>query len=413
MHTMHERWIRRSALCATVAMFAVMGPAAVASNADPTTDGAVTANALRDVLLVGNSVQGTVSFLDGHTFKNLGSVNIIPDLQERLAGMNLVEATGYNVVKQQEGGDRFVDDVFVSPDGRTLYISRGNLDDAIAFDIASKTISWRFKLDGFKADHAALSPDGRRFVVSATTAQEAQVLDTSNGTLVGNFATGAYPHQNDYSANGQHIYNSSIGVTALPKALDALKGAKQLTVVDANTLQVIRTYQFPEGVRPSVFTADEKTMYTQLSYLNGFVEFDLVAGQVTRTVQMPFSATGSALNPDSYPQNSAHHGLAMSGDGTKLCDVGTIDDYTAIIARPALTTDGFVNYPTDALPYWATTSVDGTRCLVSLSKLDAISVIDYATATEVARIPVGTFPQRERLGKVPANVLSTLSPASR
>jgi len=112
-------------------------------------------------------------------------VNIIPDLQERLAAMNLVEATGYDVVKQQEGGDRFVDDVFVSPDGRTLYLSRGNLDDAIAFDIASKTILWRFRLDGFKADHAALSPDGKRFVVSATTAQAAQVLDTSNGTLVG------------------------------------------------------------------------------------------------------------------------------------------------------------------------------------------------------------------------------------
>jgi len=111
-------------------------------------------------------------------------------------------------------------------------------------------------------------------------------------------------------------------------------------VVDANTLQVVRTYPFPEGVRPSVFTADEKIMYTQLSYLNGFIEFDLVAGQVTRTVQMPYSAAGSALAPDSYPQNSAHHGLAMSGDGTKLCDVGTIDDYTAIIARPALSTDG-------------------------------------------------------------------------
>jgi len=393
-------------------MFAVMGPAAVASNVGAG-DSTAAANAPRDVLLVGNSVAGTVSFLDGHTFQNLGFVNVVPDLQERLAAMNVVEATAYNVVKQQEGGDRFVDDVFVSPDGRTLYISRGNLDDAIAFDIASRTISWRFKLDGFKADHAALSPDGKRFVVSATTAQAAQVLDTSSGALVANFATGTYPHQNDYSANGQHIYNSSIGVTSLPKALDALKGPKQLTVVDANTLQVIRTYQFPKGIRPSVFTADEKTMYTQLSYLNGFVEFDLVAGQITRTVQMPFSAAGGALDPDSYPQNSAHHGMALSGDGTKLCDVGTIDDYTAIVSRPALTTDGFVHYPTGALPYWATTSVDGTRCLVSLSKLNSVSVIDYATATEVARIPVGIFPQRERLGKVPEDVLSTLSSGSR
>jgi len=55
-------------MCAAVAVIAVMGPAAVA-----TTGAAETANALRDVVLVGNSVQGTVSFLDGHTFRNLGS----------------------------------------------------------------------------------------------------------------------------------------------------------------------------------------------------------------------------------------------------------------------------------------------------------------------------------------------------
>jgi len=47
-----------------------------------------------------------------------------------------------------------------------------------------------------------------------------------------------------------------------------------------------------------------------------------------------------------------------------------------------------------------------------LSNLDAISVIDYATATEVTRIPVGTFPQRERRGKAPESVLNTLYPAS-
>ena len=45
-----------------------------------------------------------------------------------------------------EGGDRFVDDATLSPDGRTLYVSRGHLDDVAAFDIASH------------ADHAALSP---------------------------------------------------------------------------------------------------------------------------------------------------------------------------------------------------------------------------------------------------------------
>jgi adhesin HecA-like repeat protein len=35
---------------------------------------------------------------------------------------------------------------------------------------------------------------------------------------------------------------------------------------------------------------------------------------------------------DVYPHDSAHHGLALSGDGTKLCDVGTIDNTVSMVS---------------------------------------------------------------------------------
>jgi YVTN family beta-propeller protein len=378
----------------------------------PATGQAATVPAdLRDVVVVGNSVSGTVSFLDGHTFANLGSFNVIPDLAQRLAEMDPVRRAAYAIVRQQEGGDRFADDVYLSPDGRTLYVSRGNLADVAAFDLASRTMRWRHQVAGFKADHAALSPDGTRLIVSATTVAKAQVLDTATGALVATVPTGTYPHANDYSADGTRIYNSSIGITVLPRLLDFAKGDKLLTVIDARTFTVLRTYRFAEGIRPAVFTPDGTTMYAQLSYLNGFVEYNLGTGRITRTVTMPFSPAGQALSPDSYPNNSAHHGMAMSADAGRLCDVGTIDDYVAIIARPGLTTAGTVTYPTGTLPYWATTSADGQHCLVSLSNANAVSVVDYTTAQEIARIPVGTFPQRERLARMAPEVLPTLLPA--
>jgi len=383
---------------------------AVASNAAVTvpvkTFGRTAASPLRDVVLIANSVGGTVSFLDGTTFANLGSVNVIPDLAERLAAMNPLERAGYEIVKQQEGGDRFVDDLFPSPDGRVLYVSRANLSDVVAFDLVSHRIIWRFKVDGLHADHMAISPDGQRIVVSATTGQQAQVIDAATGTQVGRFATGTYPHQNDYSPDGTRIYNSSIGITAMPKTLEFLKGERKITVVDAKTYKTVRTYTFDHGIRPSVITPDEKTMYAELSYLNGFVEFDLVAGKITRTVTMPYANGGAALNPDDYPQNSAHHGLALSGDGSKLCDVGTIDNYVAILSRPGLTTDRIS--PVGHQPYWATTSPDGHHCVVSNSKDNTVSVISYDTGLEVTRVPVGNFPQRERTGRLAPEALATL-----
>ncbi|MFJ8585294.1 YncE family protein [Streptomyces sp. NPDC093595] len=362
----------------------------------------------RDVVLVGNSADGTVSFIDSRTYENLGSLDVVPDLDEVLAGMNPIRRAAYEIVKQQAGGDKFVDDAHVSPDGRTLYVSRGNLGDAAAYDIASGRQLWRTHLDGFKADHAALSADGSAFVVSAITAAKAQVLDTATGRVTGEFPTGTYPHENMYSPDGSRIYNMSIGVTSLPRALDALKGTKRVTVADARTLKVLRTYTFDKGVRPAVITPDEKTMYAQLSYLNGFIEYDLEAGRTVRTVQMPFSAAGAALKPDDYPQNSAHHGMALNGTHDKLCMAGTIDDYTAVVSRPGLTTDGFVHYEQGALPYWAVTAPGGTHCFVTLSQRDEVSVVDYRTAREVARVKVGDFPQRERAARVTEEALAGL-----
>lgn len=384
----------RSLLALVVGLALLAAPPARAAAPEPTS--------LRDVVLVGNSAEGTVTFLDGHTFANLGSLDVIPDLPQRLAAMNPLERAGYEIVKSRLG-DKFADDMYVSPDGRTLYVSRANLTDVAAFDIASGRQVWRFKVSGFHADHMAISPDGTRLVVSATTTNEAQVIDAASGTQVGRFATGSYPHENTYSADGHRIYNASIGATPLPKALEFMKGPRQITVVDAQTLRTIRTYQLDHGIRPWVLMPDERTMYAQLSYLNGFVEYDLVAGRITRTVELPFSEAGRALRPDDYPENSAHHGLAISGDGTKLCSAGTIDDYVAILSRPSLTTDRLV--PSGSLPYWAVTSHDGEHCLVTNSKDDTVSVIAYDTAEEVMRVPVGDFPQRERLARIDPTVL--------
>jgi YVTN family beta-propeller protein len=61
------------------------------------------------------------------------------------------------------------------------------------------------------------------------------------------------------------------------------------------------------------------------------------------------------------------------------------------------------------VPYWATTSADGRTCFVSLSGEDKISVIDYASGKETKLVPVGKFPQRSRIGRLPANVIAKLS----
>jgi YVTN family beta-propeller protein len=378
---------------------------------------------MRDVLLVGNSVSGTVSIIDGQTYQSLGTVNVIPDLQERLREIDagFVSRFLYKRIRKAQlvthfepaDGDRFIDDVFLSSDGATLFVSRSNLGDVAAFDLASPNapLVWRTIVKGRKADHATISPDGTRIIVSASVVRRAYVLDTTTGNVVASFRTGVLPHQNDYA--GKHLYNGSLGRLSLPFARNDDKGARWLTIVDPDTFKVVDKIEFESGVRPTVITEDESTMYMQLSYLNGVAKYDLKARRFVATLDQPLSAFAQKTyrNKDEYPHNSAHHGLAMSKDETMLCDCGTIDNSVSIVSTADMKVVATLE-DIGAVPYWATTSADGKHCLVSLSGEDTVAVIDYATQAVVSRVPVGRFPQRNRLGKMPEYVIQGIASRS-
>src|SRR5438046_8176792 len=94
----------------------------------------------------------------------------------------------------QAKGPNFVQGLAVSPDGRTLYVSRGFLGDVAAFDIASRKLLWRLEVDGVRADHIVLSPDGRTLFVSALTTDDVEAIDTRTHQVTGRFLAGDWPH---------------------------------------------------------------------------------------------------------------------------------------------------------------------------------------------------------------------------
>jgi YVTN family beta-propeller protein len=192
-------------------------------------------------------------------------------------------------------------------------------------------------------------------------------------------------------------------------AFDSTKGERVFQIVDARTLKVIERVDmgqkleeagYPDmssAVRPMALAPGETKVYFQVSFFHGFVEYDLVSDKVLRLARLPVSEEAASKRRDEYLLDSAHHGLAMNPEGTKLCVAGTMSDYAAIVRR-----DTFA-YRLAAFgrkPYWSTNSGDGRYCFVSFSGDDLVSVISYATEKEVARVPVGDHPQRMRIGSV-------------
>jgi YVTN family beta-propeller protein len=291
-------------------------------------------------------------------------------------------------------------------------VSRPSLADVVAIGMRTGRIAWRVKIEGYRADHMALSPNGRRLLVSASTARKVHVIDTRAGRIVGEFPSGDQPHENNYSRDGRLIFHASIGSVFTPlddPALDDTKGDRWFQIVDARTPRVLRRvdmgdklaeHGYPNmsaAVRPMALTPDERLVYFQLSFLHGFVEYDLRADRPLRIAHLPLSEEAQRMRREEYLLDSAHHGLAMNPRGTKLCVAGTMSDYAAIVNRRSF---GHRLIDVGDTPYWATNSGNGRHCFVSVSGDDRVSVISYRTRREIARIAVGDHPQRMRMGRI-------------
>jgi DNA-binding beta-propeller fold protein YncE len=397
------------ALAASAATFALAAqPAAAAGK--------------RDVLVVSNNWAGTADLVDPRRFKRIKRLNVIPDAAARVAEIQADTTAKFYFDNIRtlvgEGHDQYVDDGFVSRDGRVVYFSRPSFADVVAIDIASGDIRWRTHVDGYRADHMALSPDGRRLLVSASTARTVNVLDTRNGEIVGRFASGDSPHESNFSRDGRRIFHASIGTVYTDTddpADDATKGDRVFEIVDARTLQVTKTIDmgaklaeagYPEmssAVRPMALSRSERFVYFQVSFFHGFAEYDLRRDRVTRVASLPISPAAQRMGRDEYLLDSAHHGLAINRRGTKLCAAGTMSGYAAIVVRKTLKLQRTV--AVGNTPYWSASSEDGRHCFVSVAGDDRVSVISFRTAREVARIKVGDHPQRMRTGRVRRSAL--------
>jgi DNA-binding beta-propeller fold protein YncE len=374
---------------------------------------------LREVLFVGNNWDGTADVIESTgDFRRIGRIDVVPDKEKRLAEIKadpvrLIYFLGIRT-SVGEGHDQLVDDMYTTPDGSSVVVSRPSFADVVSIDLATGDLEWRFPVDGYRSDHMAVSPDGKRVAVSASTANTVHVLDIETGTELGSFATGDKPHENVFSKDGAYLWNMSIGEvnTSLDAPwLDWTKGDRRVTVADATTYQRVKVIDMRErldavglkdhsdAVRPAVFSPDETRLYFQVSFFNGFFEYDVAADRITRTKTLPKNPATSE-DRTTWVNDSRHHGIAMSPDGAKLCVAGTMDDYATVVDRATLDEGPLVPA---AKPYWATVSGDGRHCVVSESGSDQVTAIDFATGRKAVSVPVGDHPQRVRLGRVAAD----------
>ncbi|KAJ3415333.1 putative serine/threonine protein kinase [Chytridiales sp. JEL 0842] len=380
---------------------------------------------LTEVLFVGNNWEGTASVIQStFPFTTLGKLNMVPDKKERLDEIywNPVKLVAFLGIRtlSGEGNDQMVDDLYTTLDGQFVVASRPSFADVVSISLTTGKVNWRFPVSGFRSDHMAVSPDGLKVAVSASLTKTVHVLDIYTGKELGKFKTGDKPHENFFTEGGRYIWNMAIGnvESGLDNPItDFTKGDRKITIADTfDSYKVVKTINMrdrldafgPRGaelsnaIRPAAFTPDEKTLYFQVSFFNGIIEYDIPSDTITRIQTLPEDPN---LNPDrsTWLLDSRHHGLTMNPSGTKLCVAGTMDGYATVVDRPTLKNMGLVPA---SKPYWATVSGDGKHCVVSEAKGDKVTAIDFETGEKVAEVGVGLHPQRVRIGRVPSGWVS-------
>lgn len=452
--------MRRSSRVATA--LAVAGLSVVPLTATPSAAGATP---LRSVMFVGNNWAGTASMVDAGSLQTLRSgIDLVPDQAQELTDiyLNPVKLAQFLVIRYGpgEGHDQLVDDMFTTPDGRFLAVSRPSFADVVWIDIAKAiakapgAIVHEEQMDGFRTDHMGLSPDGQRLLVSDSTSRTVHEYAMADQTLADGtkvtmgqrlrtFESGETPHESNFSKDGSRIFHASIGRVYTPgddlyagslkiaPLNDAVKGDRWFEIVRNSDFAVTQRWDMgrelaeaghpdmSSAVRPMAIAPGERFIYFQVSYFHGLVEFDTQApdsngtvdyqagtlpeprtGAVTRVINLPNRVPTLPLQD--YVNDSAHHGLAIDTIGKTLCAAGTMDDYVALVDRASGSAKLYDTATTGhayAKPYW-TTEGPGNRCWISLSEADSVAVVDFATGKELAYFPVGDHPQRIRHGWV-------------
>ncbi|HEY2751263.1 hypothetical protein [Phenylobacterium sp.] len=374
------------------------GGAAVLGGCVLATGAATAQPAAREIAFVANSEDGTVSLVDLGARRVVGLLDINP---ERVQADHL-------------GAPNYAQDVELSPDARTLYVSRGYLSDVAAFDLASGRMIWKRPLHTGRADHMAVSKDGSTIFVAALTDNSVYRISTAKGEITGHFATGLWPHDTKFSRDGTLVYNSStgelpsLGIRNAPRPSEQPGYRYQLTVADPVSLRVTDRIELEAPFRPWAFAPDGEHIYAQLSNQRVVVTYDLGQRKVVRRLELPFTAGQPIAD---WLLEAPLHGLALTPDGRTLCLAGRESDYVALVRAPELSLIATV--AVGRAPGWADIAGRGRLCVVPNARSNDLSIVSIATKTELARVPVGKGPRHVRVANVPAALMAEMEARAR
>lgn len=252
------------------------------------------------------------------------------------------------------------------------------------------------------------SPDHRTLTVVSIGSNSVSFIDTATNAVKHTAYVGRSPHEAFFTLDGREVWVS-------------IRGENYVAVLDAKTFQETARVPVPNGPGMTIFSPDGAYAYVCSSFSPETVVIDTKSRAIVGRVKQesPFSPD-IAATPDGAQVwlTLKDVGKTMAFDARppfavlKVLDTGPITNHVNFARTAAgqfayvtvgglnevkvFRTDTFqqvATVPVGALPHGLWPSGDGTRMYVGLENADAAAVIDTASNTVVATIPLGQGPQ--------------------
>ena len=266
-------------------------------------------------------------------------------------------------------------------DGRRLFTTIESEKNLKTIDTITGKILDTIPVTG-RPNECAATPDGRYVGVPIRDGNSVDIVDTAQKKVVKVLPV-KEPHNCFNAGNNNDLYVSSMG-------------GHEIDVIDLKKMDYAARIPVGGIPRPYAVSNDEKTLYTALTNLHGFVIANIPGRKVVERVELP------PAPPLACPLevNTPTHGLALTPDGKQLWVTSLADAGVYVYDLATRKTSPMIHV--GKCPNWIAFSPDGKYCAVSNSDADDCSIIDAHTRRELARVKVGKSPKRVLVLNVPA-----------
>ena len=123
--------------------------------------------------------------IDATSLQVIKTIDIIPDKAQQ----SKIRQRLLNRYVNKKLGPKYVDDLDILPDGKTMVISRPMYADIAVFDLNTEKLLWTIPLKQ-RPDHQVITKDGRYLFVSMLTNKKGLKIDLEKRKVVGQYKTG-------------------------------------------------------------------------------------------------------------------------------------------------------------------------------------------------------------------------------